>query len=109
MKKRGIDYRGYIIEYLEYRGEYEVYRYVGNEVECLIYVDTLDEAYAAIDAKHAGALKTYKTVMVSGSVKKDMYCHMTLKRAEEVYDYYGGVCSPDGGFEWDIEIEEEAV
>lgn len=53
--------------------------------------------------------KMFKIVMTAGSVKKDMFTGLTRKEAEEMCESYGWVVRPDGdgGFEWDLEIEEE--
>lgn len=50
---------------------------------------------------------TYKVVMNAQSVKKDMYTGLTLKQAEEICEDYGWEVAPDGGFVWDLSIEEE--
>ena len=50
---------------------------------------------------------SYKIVMRAGSVKKDMYTGLDEKTAEEICDGYNWEVAPDGGFVWDLEIEEE--
>ena len=52
---------------------------------------------------------TYKVVMVAGNVRRDMYCGMTESEATECCEFYGWEVAPDGegGFVWDLEIEEE--
>ena len=52
---------------------------------------------------------TYKVIRYAGSVKYDMYTDLTYEEAIEVCEDYGWVVRPDGdgGFEWDLEIEEE--
>ena len=50
---------------------------------------------------------TYKIVMCAGSVKRDMYTGLDEAMAEEICKDFGWEASPDGGFVWDLEIEEE--
>lgn len=51
----------------------------------------------------------YKVIMVAGRVEKDMYTGLSKREAEEICESYGWCVRPDGdgGFEWDLEIEEE--
>ena len=52
--------------------------------------------------------KTFKVVMCSmGGTKKDMYTGKTYKEALEICEFYGWEACPDGGYVWDLEIEEE--
>ena len=48
----------------------------------------------------------FKIVMKSMSIKRDMYTDMTYEDALEVCEGYGWEVAPDGGFVWDLEIEE---
>ncbi len=50
---------------------------------------------------------SYKIVMVAGRVKKDMYTGLDQATAEEICEGYDWQVAPDGGFVWDLEIEEE--
>lgn len=50
---------------------------------------------------------TYKIVMEAGTVKKDMYTNLSRKEAVEICENYGWEVAPDGGFVWDLVIEEE--
>jgi len=51
---------------------------------------------------------TYKIVMCSiGGTRKDMYTGLTEKEAEEICEGYGWEACLDGGYVWDLEIEEE--
>ena len=50
---------------------------------------------------------SYKIVMVAGRVKKEMYTGLDQATAEEICEGYDWQVSPDGGFVWDLEIEEE--
>lgn len=53
-------------------------------------------------------MKKYKVVMRSwGGVKKDAFRNLTEKEAYELCEDYGWTISPDGGYVWDLEIEEE--
>ena len=49
----------------------------------------------------------YKIIMRAGRVKKDMYTNLTEDEAVEICEDYGWEVAPDGGFVWDLEIEEE--
>lgn len=50
----------------------------------------------------------YKIVMTSwGGTRKDMFTGLSYEEALEICEGYGWVASPDGGYEWDLEIEEE--
>lgn len=51
----------------------------------------------------------YKIVMCAGAVKQDMMRGLTYDAAQSVCEDYGWFVAPDGpgGFEWDLEIEEE--
>ena len=53
--------------------------------------------------------KTYKIVRFARSVRYDMMTGLRYKDALEICDGYDWVVCPDGdgGFEWDLEIEEE--
>ena len=53
-------------------------------------------------------MATYKIVRVSwGGTKRDMYTGLTEENAIEICEDYGWTACPDGGYEWDLEIEEE--
>ena len=53
-------------------------------------------------------MKTYKIVMRSwGGTRRDMYTGLTEKEAFDICESYNWVASPDGGYIWDLEIEEE--
>ena len=50
----------------------------------------------------------FKIVMVSmGSTRKDMYTGLTYDEANDLCESYGWEVAPDGGYVWDLEIEEE--
>ena len=51
----------------------------------------------------------FKIIMTAGRVSRDMYTGLSRKDAEEICEDYGWVVRPDGdgGFEWDLEIEED--
>ena len=51
----------------------------------------------------------YKIIMTAGRVEKDMFTGLNKQQAEEICEGYGWCVRPDGdgGFEWDLEIEEE--
>lgn len=50
----------------------------------------------------------YKIVMTSmGSTRVDMFTGLTYDNAVEICENYGWVACPDGGYVWDLEIEEE--
>ena len=51
----------------------------------------------------------YKIIMCAGSVEKDMFTGLSYENAKEICESYGWVVRPDGdgGFEWDLDIEEE--
>lgn len=51
--------------------------------------------------------KTFKVVMIGGTVKMDMFTGLTHKDAVDICEDYGWTVAPDGGFEWDLDIEEE--
>ena len=48
----------------------------------------------------------YRVVMVAGRVKREMYTFETEEEAIECCESYGWEVAPDGGFVWDLEIEE---
>ena len=49
----------------------------------------------------------YKIVMVSwGGIRHDMFTDLTYQNAFELCEDYNWVACPDGGYEWDLEIEE---
>ena len=49
----------------------------------------------------------YKVVMVSwGGVRKDMFSDLSYANALEICEDYGWQVAPDGGYVWDLEIEE---
>lgn len=53
-------------------------------------------------------MKTYKIVMTSwGGTRLDMYTGLTEKNAVAICEDYGWTVCPDGGYVWDLEIEEE--
>ena len=50
----------------------------------------------------------YRIVMTSwGGTRHTMYEGLTYREAEEICEGYGWSVAPDGGYEWDLEIEEE--
>ena len=52
-------------------------------------------------------MKQYKVVMRSwGGVKRDMYVNLTRAEAMEICEDYDWQVAPDGGYVWDLEIEE---
>lgn len=48
----------------------------------------------------------FNVMMVAGRVKKVAFTFKTEKEAEECCEFYGWEIAPDGGFVWDLEIEE---
>jgi hypothetical protein len=54
-----------------------------------------------------GKKPTFKIVMVAGRIKRDMYTGLDEATANEICEEYGWEVAPDGGFVWDLEIEEE--
>lgn len=53
-------------------------------------------------------MKTYKIVMTSmGGTRQDMFTGLSFQNAQEICDDYGWEVAPDGGYVWDLEIEEE--
>ena len=61
---------------------------------------------AAVD-KVMGRVPSYKIVMKSwGGTKKDMYTDLTEEEAIEICEGYGWEVAPDGGYVWDLEVEE---
>ena len=52
-------------------------------------------------------MKKYKVIMVARSVKKDMYLNLSYEEALAICEDFNWECAPDGGFVWDLEIEEE--
>ena len=49
----------------------------------------------------------YKIVMTSwGGIRHDMFTDLTYQDAFELCESYNWVACPDGGYEWDFEIEE---
>lgn len=51
--------------------------------------------------------KTYKVVMCAQVLVKDSGIRGTYERCLEFCEDMGWIACPDGGFEWDLEIEEE--
>lgn len=52
-------------------------------------------------------MKKYKVVMESwGGTKHDMYTNLTYAEALEICEGYGWEVAPDGGYVWDLAIEE---
>lgn len=52
----------------------------------------------------------FKVVMTScGGTCRDMYTGLTYEEACEICEYYDWQVAPDGGYVWDLEIEEEEV
>ena len=50
----------------------------------------------------------YKIVMTSwGGTRVDMFNGLTYDNAVEICEDYGWTACPDGGYVWDLEIEEE--
>ena len=50
----------------------------------------------------------FKIIMYSwGGTRRDMYKGLTYEEALEICEEYGWVASPDGGYIWDLDIEEE--
>lgn len=50
----------------------------------------------------------YKIVMTSwGGTRRDMFHRMSYDEALEMCEFYNWVVCPDGGYEWDLEIEED--
>ncbi len=51
----------------------------------------------------------YKIMMYAGSVKQKYMSGLTYTEAVEICEDNGWVVRPDGdgGFEWDLEVEEE--
>lgn len=50
----------------------------------------------------------YRIIMVSlGGTKRTMYTGLTEEVAVEICENLGWTACPDGGYEWDLEIEEE--
>lgn len=53
-------------------------------------------------------MKTFKIVMTSwGGTRRDMFTGLSEKDAVEICEGYGWEVAPDGGYVWDLEIEEE--
>lgn len=54
-------------------------------------------------------MKKYKVIMRSGTVKRDLFVQRTHEEAYEICEDYGWEFAPDGegGFVWDLEIEED--
>lgn len=51
---------------------------------------------------------TYRIVMTSmGGTKRTMYTGLTEKDAVDICEGYGWEACPDGGYVWDLDIEEE--
>lgn len=48
----------------------------------------------------------FSVVMKAGSVSSEMYSNLSYEEAVEICEYYEWQVSPDGGFVWDLEIEE---
>lgn len=52
--------------------------------------------------------KKCKIIMYSlGGTKKDMFTGLTYDEAYEICESYGWQADPDGGYVWDLDIEEE--
>lgn len=50
----------------------------------------------------------YKVVMVSmGGTRQDMFTGLTYENAQKICEDYGWEVAPDGGYVWDLEIEED--
>lgn len=50
----------------------------------------------------------YKIVMKSwGGTRRDYMTGLSYEEAREICESYGWEVSPDGGYVWDLEIEEE--
>ena len=50
----------------------------------------------------------YKIVMKSwGGTQQDMYTGLSYANAVDICEDYGWEVAPDGGYVWDLEIEEE--
>ena len=50
----------------------------------------------------------YKIVMTSwGGTRCDMFTDLSYEEAYELCESYGWQASPNGGYVWDLEIEEE--
>lgn len=53
-------------------------------------------------------MKTYKIIMFSlGGTERTMYSGLTKEDAERICEDYGWQACPDGGYVWDLDIEEE--
>lgn len=52
-------------------------------------------------------MKKYKVIMRSCSVTHDLCTGLSYDEAVEICEDYGWEYAPDGGFVWDLEIEEE--
>lgn len=51
---------------------------------------------------------TYRIVMTSlGGTRRPMYTGLSEENAIEICEDFGWVACPDGGYVWDLEIEEE--
>ena len=49
----------------------------------------------------------FKIVMSSwGGTRRDMFTDLTYEEAYAICESYGWQASPDGGYVWDLEIEE---
>lgn len=48
----------------------------------------------------------FRVVMKAGSVSSEMCSNLFYEEAVAICEYYGWQISPDGGFVWDLEIEE---
>lgn len=58
--------------------------------------------------KEEPKMKTFKIVMTSwGGTRRDMFTGLSEKDAVEICEGYGWEVAPDGGYVWDLEIEEE--
>jgi len=49
----------------------------------------------------------YKVVMCAQRMRKDMFHGLSLSEAMNICEYYGWEVAPDGGFVWDLDIEED--
>lgn len=50
----------------------------------------------------------FKIIMKSmGGTRRDMFTGLDYKTAKSICEDYGWEVAPDGGYVWDLEIEEE--
>lgn len=53
-------------------------------------------------------MKTYKIIMYSmGGTEETMYSGLPEEEAIRICEDYGWQVSPDGGYVWDLDIEED--